>query len=367
MKRIVPLVLLAFSLHAQFRPALPGYRFEFPRDHFAHPAFEIEWWYYTGNLTTQGGRRFGFELTFFRNAIERQEPISSSWDVDQLYLAHFALSDIDGGQFFQAERLNRAGPDLAGASLEQTRIWNGNWRVDWSDPGNPLAAQSLQAVAKEFSIQLELRPRKHPIINGEDGVSRKAAGEGKASHYMTFPRLDARGVLQLGEADFEVEGSAWMDHEFSTDSMGEDQVGWDWLSLQLDDGSEFLLYRLRKADGTTDPHSAGTYIAPDGSTRRLNADDFSMTPSATWTSPETGGAYPLQWQVEAPQLGLSATIGTLLDAQEIVPTRGRGPAYWEGAIDVSGTKGNAPVAGVGYLEMTGYADQLRLGVARRGQ
>lgn len=358
MIRLVFLLLVALTAQAQFRPALPGYQFEFPRDHFAHPEFELEWWYYTGNVSTAEGRRFGFELTFFRNAVERGQPVTSVWDADQLYLAHFAISDIEGRRFFKAERLNRAGPGLAGADLDRSLIWNGNWQVAWRD-----GVQSLRAVSKDVALELELKPAKPPVINGENGVSQKADGAGKASHYITFTRLHATGALQLDGEKFSLEGMAWMDHEFSSNSMGADQVGWDWLSLQFDDGADLMLYRLRNADGLADAHSAGTYVGADGAATHLNAEDFTMTPGARWTSPATGGVYPLEWRVEVPKLKLELTVTTPLQAQEIVPTNGRGPTYWEGAIDVEG----GGVRGAGYLEMTGYAERLRLGVERQAR
>ena len=353
MIRLLLLLLAAVTAQAQFRQALPGYEFEFPRDHFAHPEFELEWWYYTGNLTAEDGRRFGFELTFFRNTAERQEPTTSVWDVEQLYLAHFAISDIGGQRFYKSERLNRAGPGLAGADLDRALIWNGNWQVAWRN-----GKQSLRAVSQDGALELELTPAKPPVINGENGVSQKADGAGKASHYITFTRLIATGSLQVGSERFAVDGTAWMDHEFSTDSMGEGQAGWDWLSLQLDDGADLMLYRLRDADGSTDSHSAGTYVDADGAAVHLHAEDFVMTPGARWSSPATGGSYPLEWRIRVPQLHLELTVTTPLQSQEIVPTNGRGPTYWEGAVEVK--------AGVGYLEMTGYAERLKLGVRRQG-
>jgi len=358
MIRLVLLLLFAVAAQAQFRQALPGYEFTFPRDHFAHSEFELEWWYYTGNLTAEDGRRFGFELTFFRNAVERDEPATSAWDVEQLYLAHFALSDVEGQRFYKSERLNRAGPGLAGADVDRALIWNGNWQVEWRD-----TKQSLRAVSKEGALDLELVPTKAPVINGENGVSQKAEGVGKASHYITFTRLGATGSLQLAGESFAVSGTAWMDHEFSTNSMGDDQAGWDWLSLQLDNGAELMLYRLRSSDGSTDPHSAGTYVDVDGAATHLSAADFVLTPGSLWTSPETGGIYPLGWRVEVPKLQLDLKVTTPLQSQEIVPTNGRGPTYWEGAIDVEGSG----ASGVGYLEMTGYAERLRLGVQRQAQ
>ena len=359
--RLVALILLCCSQLAAFDRALPGYEFEFPRDHFAHPEFQIEWWYYTGNLEASDGRQFGYELTFFRNAIENAGQARSPWDVDQIYLAHFTLSDIQGQSFRQAERVNRGGPGIAGASLERRAIWNGNWRVDWLDAANPKGLQRMRATSSEFSVELELVPLKPAVIQGVDGVSQKAVGAGKASHYISFTRLRTSGSITLDGERFEVEGESWMDHEFSTDSMGKGQQGWDWMSIQWQDGTELMLYRMRRDDGTADHNSAGAFIDRDGRATRLSADEFEMTPVAHWTSPRTGGRYPLEWAVSVPRLGLEFRMTTKLDGQEVVSEAG--PSYWEGASDFEGAGPEGPVRGRGYVEMTGYDRAIQLGVA----
>lgn len=359
--RLAALFLLLCGPLGAFDRALPGYEFEFPRDHFAHPEFQIEWWYYTGNLETPGGRRFGYELTFFRNGVEREEPVRSAWDVDQIYLAHFTLSDIEGQEFHQAERVNRAGPGMAGASLERRAIWNGNWQVEWLDVDNPLGPQRMRAVARDFAIELELEPAKPPVIQGLNGVSRKADGAGKASHYISFTRLRTSGTATLDGESYEVSGGSWMDHEFSTDSMGEGQQGWDWMSMLWEDGSELMLYRMRRDDGTTDRNSAGTYVDPQGGKTHLSVADFEMIPGGWWESQRTGGRYPLAWYVRVPKLRLELRVTTPLKKQEVV---GRaGPSYWEGASDFTGTGPNGPIRGRGYVEMTGYDRPLSLGVS----
>ena len=358
--RLALLLLLASAPLTAFERALPGYEYVFPRDHFAHPEFQIEWWYYTGNLETVDGRRFGFELTFFRNAIERERPPESPWDVDQIYLAHFTLSDIEAGRFYQSERVNRGGPGVAGASLDERAIWNGNWRVDWLQADNPLGAQRLRAVAADFALELELTPAKGPVTHGINGVSQKAAGEGKASHYVSYTRLETRGTVMVGGERYEVSGASWMDHEFSTDSLGEGQTGWDWMSILWDDGSELMLYRMRRNDGSIDAHSSGTVVAADGRRRHLTVRDFEMAPEGWWTSPRTGGRYPLAWAVRVPTLHLEFRMTTPLQGQEVVSQAG--PSYWEGASDFKGTGPNGPVRGRGYVEMTGYDKPLTLGV-----
>jgi len=344
-----------------FERALPGRVFEFPRDHFSHPEFELEWWYYTGNLRASTGRRFGFELTFFRRAVERDRPVETPWEIDQYWLAHFAVSDIESGRFLKTERVNRSGPGLAGASHSQALIWNGNWRVRWLDLDDPTGAQELRAISDEAELALELRPAKQPVVNGVDGVSQKASGEGRASYYISFTRLETSGRIVLNDESYEVEGLAWMDHEFSTASMGPGQAGWDWLSIQLDDGSDLLLYRLRSLDGSVDVHSSGTYVDPGGRALHLRQEDFVMTPGRTWRSEVTGGEYPVQWRIEAPGLGLRLEVTTLLDGQEVVAGRSASPNYWEGAVDYRGELRGKVVNGAGYLEMTGYDKPIQLG------
>jgi predicted secreted hydrolase len=340
-----------------YRLALPGYRFEFPRDHFNHPEFQTEWWYYTGNLRTAEGRRFGFELTFFRRGVDREAAPASVWDVRDLWMAHLALSDIQGGQFLHTERLNRSGPGLAGADFKLARVWNGNWQAQWTfDPAVAGGGtQTLQAIADKFSFELSLKSEKPPAINGTNGVSQKAEGAGKASHYISLTRLSSKGSIVLDGKRFAVEGTSWMDHEFFSHQLESGQSGWDWFSLQLDDHSELMLYRLRRSDGTLDPFSAGTYVDSQGHSRHLSASDFTVMPGKTWTSNATSGRYPIEWSIQVPSLDFKAMVRTPLLQQEIT---GSGSAYWEGAIDIDATRNGHPLRGVGYLEMTGYAGKI---------
>jgi predicted secreted hydrolase len=344
---------------------LPGYVFQFPRDHFSHPSFQIEWWYYTGNLQTSQGRAFGFELTFFRlgagdESTTEPEKITA-WDLDDVYLAHFTISDLAGEQFHKTERLNRAGPGLAGAALDQARIWNGNWEARWLDPYASLGRQRLRAVSEEFSLELDLTPVKPAVIHGKDGISRKAAGPGRASHYISFTRLTAAGTISLSGKQFAVQGLAWMDHEFSTDSMGPDQAGWDWMSIQLDNGEELMLYRMRRKDGSADPASSGTFVDRGGKPLYLRSSDIVMEPGEPWQSPRTAGRYPLRWKVAVPDLRLELECHARFAGQEVVSGRALSPTYWEGAVVYSGRRGADKVGGAGYLEMTGYDKPIELG------
>lgn len=346
-----------------YRLALPGYQYQFPRDHFSHPDFQTEWWYYTGNLHTADGRRFGFELTFFRQGVNRDESPSSVWDVRDVWMAHLALSDIEGGRFFHTERLNRAGGGIAGADPERASVWNGNWQANWrldSRAPSGVASQTLEAISDQFSLDLTLRPQKGPVIHGMNGVSQKAEGAGHASHYISLTRLATGGAITLEGKRFTVEGLTWMDHEFFTHLLVSGQTGWDWTGLQLDDGSELMLFRLRRKDGSIDPYSAGTYVDAQGRATYLGANDFSLTPGKTWVSPATSARYPIEWTIRVPSLRVDLALSTRLPQQEMSGNNRTASTYWEGAIECSGVSKSRTVKAVGYLEMTGYAGPVPL-------
>ncbi|HEY2544947.1 MAG TPA: lipocalin-like domain-containing protein [Candidatus Acidoferrum sp.] len=353
---VVAALSILNPLAAQYRSAVPGYRFEFPRDYFDHPDFQTEWWYYTGNLKSANGRHFGFELTFFRQAISRDPAQAATWDVRDLYVAHLALSDLNGQQFYHFERINRAGPGIAGVSQSAARIWNGNWQIQWENTD-----QKLQAIERIFQLRLNLHPEKPPVIHGENGVSQKSEGAGHASYYISLTRLAATGQLELNGQRFEVSGLAWMDHEFFTHQLEADQVGWDWLSLQLDDNTELMLFHIRRKDGSVDPFSSATYIDAQGKSTHLRNTDFSLEPLAqSWTSPVTHGTYPIAWKIAVPKLEIALEAQTSLAAQELIGKTNIVPSYWEGAISLEGRRGSKPLSGVGYLEMTGYDRAVKL-------
>jgi predicted secreted hydrolase len=344
--------------------AKPGYRYEFPRDHFSHPNFQTEWWYYTGNLRATDGHRFGFELTFFRQGQRlTPEQIASSdavWRPDQIYLAHLALSDIDGQHFFHTERLNRAGPGLAGADLTSGKYWNGNWQSKWLSLTT--GEQELQAVCDKFTLTIRLNPEKPFVIHGEDGVSRKGPQPGDTSHYISYTRLGAKGELHLNHQNFVLTGLAWMDHEFFSDTSGTDLAGWDWFAIQLENNQELMLYRLRSKSGN-DRFSSGTYVDAAGKAHYLDASQFDIKPAATWHSSDSGATYPISWHISVPSLALKLTQETALKGQELFEPENVTPTYWEGAVTYSGTLDAAKVHGVGYLEMTGYAKPLAAATA----
>ena len=351
----VALFLLPISAVAQYKDAVPGYRYEFPHDHFSHPDFQTEWWYYTGNLKSADGHRFGFELTFFRQGVDRGSPTTSPWDVRDLYVAHLALSDLDGGKFLHAERTNRTGPGIAGVSETDRRVWNGNWQIIWRGD-----VQVLQAIDESFSLHFMLQSAKSPVIHGQNGVSQKAEAPGRASHYISLTRLNTSGEIELGGRKIQVTGTAWMDHEFFTHQLDADQIGWDWLSIQLQDNTELMLFHIRRRDGSIDDNSAGTFVDARGNTTHLHNNEFTLESTGSmWTSPNTRSVYPLRWKVSIPKLGIALDCSTSLSAQELASSGGLLPVYWEGAMTFDGRKREATIRGVGYLEMTGYGRPVK--------
>ena len=338
----------------EFRQALPGYAFAFPRDHYAHEDFRTEWWYYTGHLRTKGGDAYGYQVTFFRSGLAEARTNPSRWAARNLYLAHFAVSDIPRKEFRYFERLNRAAMGQAGASETQFRVWVG----DWEAAGDG-TRQRLKAREGEFAVDLSLVSMKPPVIHGENGVSQKGEGRGHASHYYSLTRLKTDGTLTVRGKALEVVGLSWMDHEFGSTELGPDQIGWDWFSLQFDEGAELMLYVIRKADGTPDPYSAGSRVASDGRIVRLHQRDFTVDVLDRWQSPRSRGTYPMKWRLRAPAIGLDVTVSPAFPDQELNTAKSTQVIYWEGAVRAEGTLSGRPARAHGYVEMTGYAAPFR--------
>lgn len=345
---------LLLLLAVTYRLAEPGYVFEFPRDHGSHPEYKLEWWYWTGHLDAEDGRTFGYQLTFFRTGLEQRPENPSRWAVHHLHIAHFALTDLDAGRHFHFEKLNREGPGIAGARSGRLEVWNENWMARLE--GGKIR---LEASAGDIDLQLLLSPLKLPVIHGQEGFSRKAEGEGRGSHYYSFTRLATQGRLTYQGKELAVRGESWMDREFGTNQLAEDQVGWDWFGLQLDGGEELMLFEIRRRDGSVDPHSAGTAVSESGEGTHLAAGDFTMEARREWKSPRSGAVYPLDWRIRIPSLEADLRVIPLLDDQELVTTRSTGVIYWEGAVRVEGTWRGRQVTGRGYAELTGYAEDFR--------
>lgn len=324
--------------------------FDFPADHGPHEDFRNEWWYFTGNLADASGRRFGYQLTFFRSALAPGEVASASrWRTRQVYMAHFALSDIDAGDHQAFERFGRGAAGIAGAENPPLRLWLDDWTVEAeTDSGFPLR---LRAAAGDVAIDLRLSPDKPPVLNGDRGLSRKSATPGNASYYYSLTRLGASGRVRTASGAYEVEGAGWLDREWSTSALGEDQAGWDWFALQLDDGRDLMLYRMRRKDGSTDPASAGTLVTADGRALPLAADELVLEVTRHWTSPRTGVRYPTHWRLALPTEGLSLEVEPLIEDQEMDTWI----SYWEGAVAVRGEQRGRALSGLGYMELAGYA------------
>ena len=336
---------------AAFRPAAPGYEFAFPRDHGSHPEYRTEWWYYTGHLRTESGKRYGFEVTFFRVSVNPPGTAATRWDLQSILPAHFAITDVAAKDFRYYEKLNRGSVFTAGAAVGKLDVFNEGWRAVTNRDGS----WQLVAKAGKDAIDLTLRTRKAPALHGENGISVKAEGAGFASHYYSMTRMDASGTINGERAT----GLAWMDHEFGSSALRESQQGWDWFAIQLDDETELMLYIIRRKDGSPDVTSSGSLIASDGNVIHIRRDQMRITPLAKWKSPKSGATYPVAWRVELPRFNVSLNVRPVMVAQELMTRGSTNITYWEGACDVSGTFGGSPVRGQAYVEMTGYDKALR--------
>ena len=322
----------------------------FPVAQGPHPDYLTEWWYYTGNLDTLDGQHYGFQLTFFRRALAPPADRTtrpSDWATDQVYLAHFALTDASGEQFHSFERYARGAAGLAGAQAAPYRVWLENFLVEETSPNT----YHLLATEGPLKLELELTLSKPYTLHGDQGYSQKGPEPGNASYYISQTRLEARGQVTTARGTFPVTGLAWMDHEYSTSALSEGQIGWDWFSVQLSNDTELMFFQLRRDDGSVDRFSSGTVIYPDGITRALTQDDFTITVLDTWRSPHSKAEYPARWQVNIPSENLTLTLQPWLADQEL-QTR---IIYWEGAVQITGTHNDQSVNGNGYVEMTGYA------------
>ncbi|MDQ3625359.1 MAG: carotenoid 1,2-hydratase, partial [Verrucomicrobiota bacterium] len=316
----------------EWRAAEPGWKYEFPRDHRSHPEFKTEWWYFTGNLWDAGGRRFGYQVTFFRQGVRPpgvSMPARSRFVVDTFKFAHFALTDVAAKRFHHQQRITRGAFGEAGfattpeGGANQRLAWIDEWKLEGIEPGG----FRLFASDQGREVSLELHPAKTWAVHGINGISQKAEGAGRASHYYSATRLKTRGRVTIGGRTMDVTGESWFDHEWATNQLTKEQAGWNWFSLQLDDGTELMLYQMRLRAGGVDPHSSGSFIARDGTVQHLRREDYRLTVHETWLSPESGGRYPIAWEIEVPALQLRLRLSTPVRAQELVFAS---LAYWEG-------------------------------------
>ncbi|HZI65764.1 MAG TPA: lipocalin family protein [Thermoanaerobaculia bacterium] len=321
------------------------YALEFPRDHGSHPDAPVEWWYYTGHLSDRAGKAYGFQLTFFR--------------VRELHLAHFAWTDVARKRFSYEEKTHLALPGIAGSSVGQLDVSN----EDWSARAGPGGVHVVAASGRSGELALTLTAVKPPVAHGDAGLSRKGPGAREYSRYVSITRMRARGTVKRGGRTDALTGTAWFDHEWSPGVLPAGVRGWDWFALQLDDGSEVMLYRMRGRDGKATPFSAGTLVPAKGAATAIRWSDVRLTETKTWRSPRSGATYPAGWRVVVPSIGLDVAITPLLADQELDTAASTGVVYWEGACSVGGTRGGRPIAGRAYVELTGYKSRDVPGLA----
>jgi predicted secreted hydrolase len=337
----------------------------FPEDHWAHRDYRLEWWYFTGHLETTDtqSRRFGYQLTIFRIGLhaERLE-LDSDWAAANLLMGHAAITDKETGRHVFSEVLYREAEFLAGfgAYPDPEIAWSrapagtdARWSLRWNGEAFDFAARDEE---RGIAFDLTTRPLKPLLFQGPNGFSRKAEAPGAASLYYSFTRLATNGTIDIGGATHEVRGESWMDKEFSTSHLGEEQVGWDWFSLQLDDGRELMLYAMRGEAGSAD-FSRGTLVSPEGEARYLADGEWQVRATTTWNSPETGADYPAGWEVTVPSAGLDIRVRPEVDDQENVGRLAGGLHSWEGAAGLFDADGAR--VGSGYVELTGYGEGNR--------
>jgi predicted secreted hydrolase len=354
MKLLVALACLALVQGGGWKQHEAPFTPQFPADYGAHPAFQSEWWYATGELQGEGGERFGYQLTIFRAGLEpglpeRDEPY---WSPRTLYAAHLAWTDIGAQTTRSAERSGRANGALAGAREDELDAWVGDWRIV-RDPASGALRASGRAREIDVAFDLELSPTKPPVQHGPGGLSPKGLSAGQVSAYTSFTRLETRGHATLGRRELALTGESWFDHEWGSSQLGADVVGWDWFGLRLADGRELMIYRMRRADGSVLPLCPGTLVRADGSARPLEPGEVELTVEAHWQSPRSKAAYPARWTLKVPSEKLELRLTPRVSDCEIDGSRSTGVVYWEGPVAVEGT-----VSGSGYAELTGYAGSL---------
>ena len=349
--------VLSGKAAAGFARALEPMPLQFPRDHGAHLAYQIEWWYYTGNLQADDGKAFGYQLTFFRFALTPEMPDRTSYfATNQVYMGHFAITDAAKGEYFCFERRSRGAGGLAGATGDPTyKVWLEDWSATEAEPGvmrlHVASISDLIEAEPQIGLSLNLRQTRPPILHGDRGLSQKGTELGNATYYYSLVGLETTGEITINAKTVTVSGISWMDHEFGTSFLGKGFVGWDWFSLQLEDGTALVLYCLRRSDQSCDPQTfEGTLVYPDGRQLRVRKTDFTLTYSRQWTSPESGATYPSGWHITFPELKIALQVEPLIPNQEFRASF----TYWEGAVQVRGQIDGAAVNGHGYVELTGY-------------
>jgi predicted secreted hydrolase len=349
MKRLFPLLLsialfLSSASAQEYRDVTREHKPEFPGDFYFRKDYRVQWWYFTGHLFDEDSREFGYELTFFVVGIQTRQ-YKSKFGVDNIYISHFAVSDVNEKKYYYGEEADSGAFNAAGASDRDLRVWVGKNVLEGS-----IKKMHITAFDKGRALDLVLMPQKPVVLNGENGYSRKSEESPLLSSvYFSYTDMKTDGSLRIGDTIFHVRGKSWFDREISSKGLSKEETGWDWFSIRLDDGREIMLYILRKKDGSLDRYSSGTVVYRDGRYRHLSLDDFKVSVSGHYKSKKTGAVYPSQWEVRIPSENLALRLAPLMEDQEFIAAYSTGNYYWEGVCRVEGTeKGRA------YVEMTGY-------------
>jgi len=340
------------DVDGNFDKAIEKRKFIFPEDHGPHPGFRTEWWYFTGNLTSEDNKQFGYQFTIFRTALSKDSNEGKSeWSSNQIYMAHFAVTDISENEFYYDERFSRNGNGLAGAQIDPFKVWLEDWQINQISDNAvfELPKLNIKARSDKAEIDFDVESVKPLVLQGDSGLSQKGKGEGNASYYYSYTKLKTEGKIKIDGKDFTVNGYSWMDREWSTSALSDDQKGWDWFALQLDDSTEIMYYQMRKNDGSPDIFSKGTIIDDNGSVRTVNKEDVTLEVTEYWDSPE-GEKYPSGWMLKIPSENIELRLTPAVKEQLMnVSVR-----YWEGAVKIEGMKNGSEIKGRGYVELTGY-------------
>lgn len=335
-----------------FSKAAEKRKFIFPDDHGPHSDFRTEWWYFTGNLTSEDNRKFGYQFTIFRTALSKEKlERNTDWNSNQIYMAHFAVTDIDGNKFYFDEKFSREGNNLAGAESNPFKVWMEDWQIIQTEDRATfnLPVMSLKAKSEKAEIEFKLESVKPIVLQGDEGLSQKGKQPGNASYYYSYTRLKTEGKIILEGKEFSANGFSWMDREWSTSALSDDQKGWDWFALQFDDNTEIMYYQMRKNDGTPDIFSKGVYVNKDGTSQLIKKEGVILKVNDYWESP-TGEKYPSGWRLRIPSKEIDINITPAIKNQLMdVAVR-----YWEGSVKIDGTKSVSKITGSGYVELTGY-------------
>ena len=330
--------------------AIEARQFSFPDDHASHPDFRNEWWYFTGNLETATGHEFGYQVTLFRIAITpKKTPRTSHWSARHVWMGHVALTDISNQKYYNEQRFARDATGLAGFQQQPFKVWLEDWQITAAKKGDSGDFPwNIKVKHTDFTLNLKVLPAKKIILQGDKGLSQKSAAKGSASYYYSISHMQTSGQITIAGKQHKVTGKSWLDREWSTSALGKDQAGWDWFSLQFNEGIELMYYQIRKKTGDIDAYSRGKLIMSDGSTTDIHPKGIQLTPLKTWTSPQ-GRKYPIAWQMRLQSSSKSWRIEARVDDQEMIGSI----HYWEGAVQIV-DESTHQIVGKGYLEMTGY-------------